>query len=136
MKRYKVIDNSSCGTHQVLTVVRTCCGISSQREVFRAAPIIPVGTIINVYEMYLKDIGMKTELAQSYKVDGKYYMDLFYAPINQSGIVKYCNSFCFLDGLRFNWDIARILRQRNISPSCNKYTNLRLFLSEMPPKTL
>ena len=80
---------------------------------------------------------MNQEVACSYKLGDKYYVDLAHEPIislhggvaaNNKIARDFYKNISFMDSVRLNHDIARVLLQRRIMPSIFKTNNLRMFL--------
>ena len=92
-------------------------------------PKIPVGTKIKVYETAKKD-PLSSTMVYSYKINGKRFVSIDYAPQITYAIEKFWSKLSFLDGARLHREIKQALRQRGISPAFSKITNLRLLLSD------
>lgn len=93
------------------------------------------GDVIKVYRTNDKFLPM--EYACSYKLGGKHYVELAGEPIhiigdekllNDYGVREFYDKLSFMDGVRLNHDIARVLWQRKIIPSIFWKNNLRMFL--------
>ncbi|MBR6598553.1 MAG: hypothetical protein IKL37_05775 [Alphaproteobacteria bacterium] len=92
-------------------------------------PKIPVGTKIKVYETANKD-PLPITMAYSYKINGKRFVSIDYAPQTMYAIKEFWSQLSFLDGVRLHREIKQQLRRRGISPAFSKITNLRLFLGD------
>lgn len=121
-------------------VVRRPDGVLCARSVYNMRGMFKPGDIIKVYKTNDKDAVLNLEVACSYKLGNKYYVDLKQVPIiclhsgvmvHDSGVRDFYKNIKFMDSMRLNRDIARVLWQRGIMPSLSKITNLRLFLGDV-----
>lgn len=130
MKEFTVIENLGVHAfHQDLNVRRPD-NTELKTVVGRSMPVFKAGDKIKIYESNSKYLPI--ELARSYKLNGRRYIDLQMQPRTDSGIAKIYKDLSFFDAVRLNWDIVQALCQRRIMPTLSKYTNMRLFLAELP----
>lgn len=131
MEKYYVTEND---THHDLAF---CQNIKAQNKAQKTKHIIlqhsistiPVGTKIKVYETANKD-PLPLTMAYSYKINGKRFVSIDYAPQTMYAIEKFWSQLSFLDGVRLHREIKQELRQRGISPAFSKNSNLRLLLGD------
>lgn len=130
MKKFTVVENLGDYAFTQELKVRNLDGEVSQILVGRSMPLFKPGDKVKVYETKNKYIPF--EVARSYKVKGTTYVDLQIQPRTSLGIREIYEGLSFLDGVRLNHDVVRVLCQRGIFPSLSKYTNMRLLLAELP----
>ena len=131
MEKYYVTEND---THHDLAF---CQNIKAQNKDQKtkdiilqySIPPIPVGTKIKVYETANKE-PLPLTMAYSYKINGKRFVSIDYAPQTMYAIEKFWSKLSFLDGVRLHREIKQALRRRGISPAFSKNTNLRLLLGD------
>ena len=131
MEKYYVTEND---THHDLAF---CQNIKAQNKDKKtkdiilqySMPKIPVGTKIKVYETANKD-PLPLTMAYSYKINGKRFVSIDYAPQTTYAIKEFWSKLSFLDGVRLHREIKQQLRRCGISPAFSKITNLRLFLGD------
>lgn len=85
-----------------------------------------VGDVVKVFRS--RDTGL--DLAYSYTLDGKQYVELTYTPLSNASINAFYDKCTFWDAFLLNRDIKRVLKQREIKPTWNKANNLRMFLRD------
>ena len=94
-----------------------------------STPKIPVGTKVKVYETADKEPFPLT-MAYSYKINGKRFISIDWAPQTTYAIEDFWSKLGFLDSVRMHRDVKQKLRQRGFSPAFSKNTNLRLLLGD------
>ena len=106
-----------------------------KRHCMNTQGLFEPGDVIKVYKTNHEMLPM--ECACSYKLGGKYYVELAMKPmhfiageeiLSNYGVRKFYDQLSFMDGVRLNHDIVRVLRQRKIRPSIFWENNLRMFL--------
>ena len=106
-----------------------------RRHCMNTKGLFEPGDVIKVYKTNDKFLPM--ECACSYKLGGKHYVELAMKPIhfiageeilNDYGVREFYDKLSFMDGVRLNHDIARVLWQSKIIPSIFWENNLRMFL--------
>lgn len=132
MIKYIVNANMSNGQdieHQDLDVIKTSNGrLYTNMNIPRGKPLLKKGDAIKVYRTNYTF--RPIDVAYSYKINGKRYVDLLQQPNTHFAEKTFYNLLGFWDAFRLNLDIAQVLRQRDINPSFNRVTNLKLFLRE------
>ena len=130
MKTYTVITNYDTTTPYPLFQKVTLSDKAGNKrtESINNANSIPTGTKIVFYE-YKKSGFIRLETAYSYKINGTQYIQLNQTPITHDAIKKFWANMGCIDRVYLHRDIKKVLRQRKITPTLNRNTNLLLFLN-------
>ena len=144
MEKHIVIKNKTVMTDDVRLrplgqnlIVRSPDGKLYKRYCYNTVAFFKPGDVIKVYKTNNAEPIFNIEVACSYNLGGKHYVDLSREPlvllhsgvmINDSALRDFYNDLSFVDSVRVNHDIARVLLQRRIMPSIFKTNNLRMFL--------
>ena len=104
-------------------------GLTKCAAMHHSIPKIPVGTMVKVYETANKE-PLPLTMAYSYKINGKRFITIDWAPQTTYAIGEFWSKLGFWDGVRLHRDIKQELRRRGISPAFSKNTNLRLLLGD------
>ncbi len=132
MIKYIVKANMSEGqdiTRQDLDVINKSNGrLYTNMNIPRGTPLLKKGDTIKVYRTNYTF--KPVDVAYSYKINGKRYVDLLQLPNTHLAEKTFYNLLGFWDAFKLNQDIAQVLRQRDIKPSFDWVTNLKLFLHE------
>lgn len=104
-------------------------GLTKCVVLHHSTPKIPVGTKVKVYETANKEPFPLT-MAYSYKINGKRFISIDWAPQTTYAIEDFWSKLGFWDGVRLHRDVKQKLRQRGIFPAFSKNTNLRLLLGD------
>ena len=106
-----------------------------RRHCMNTKGLFEPGDVIKVYKTNHETLPM--ECACSYKLGGKYYVEIPLEPshfvvgetiLSNYGVREFYDQLSFMDGVRLNHDIARVLWQKKIIPSIFWQNNLRMFL--------
>lgn len=128
MKTYTVITNYDIYPDSLFQNVLLKDKAGRERtESINNANLIPTGTKVFFYE-YKKSSFIRLETAYSYKINGKQYIQLNQTPRIHTAIKHFWANMGYIDRIRLHRDIKKVLRQRKITPTLNRNTNLLLFL--------
>ena len=130
MKTYTVITNYDTTTPYPLFQKVTLSDKAGNKrtESINNANSIPTGTKIVFYE-YKKSSFVRLETAYSYKINGTQYIQLNQTPKTHDAIKKFWANMGCIDRVCLHRDIKKVLRQRKITPTLNRNTNLLLFIN-------
>lgn len=129
MKTYTVITNYDIHPDSLFQNVLLKNNAGHKRtESINNANLIPTGTKVFFYE-YKKSSFIRPETAYSYKINGTQYIQLNQTPQTHDAIKKFWANMGCIDRVCLHRDIKKVLRQRKITPTLNRNTNLLLFLS-------
>ena len=118
-------------------VVTAPDGKKYNRSCMNMDALFKPGDVIKVYTTNDKFLPM--EYACSYKLGGRFFVELQQPPVyflrgaqdlSDSGVRGFYSKLGFVDAVRLNYDIARVLWQRRIMPSIFWQNNLRMFLQQ------
>ncbi|MBQ2844437.1 MAG: hypothetical protein IJE79_00235 [Alphaproteobacteria bacterium] len=129
MKTYTVITNYDLYPDSLFQNVLLKDKAGRERtESINNANLIPTGTKVFFYE-YKKPSFIRLETAYSYKINGKQYIQLNQTPGTHTAIKHFWANMGCIDRICLHHDIKKVLRQRKITPTLNRNTNLLLFLN-------
>lgn len=129
MKTYTVITNYDIYPDSLFqnVILKDKAG-RERKESINNANLIPTGTKIVFYE-YKKSSFIRLETAYSYKINGTQYIQLNQTPRTHTEIKQFWANMGHIDRICLHHDIKKVLRQRKITPTLNRNTNLLLFLN-------
>ena len=127
MKKFYVIENEKPNFYHQDLIVRDRQGNTHTQMIYRSEPQIPTGTKIKEYRC--NDF-VALNMATSYKIKGKRYIDIHRFPQSQSAIKSFWQDLSFFDRIVLNAELMQALLQRGIMPTLSKNTNLRLFTTD------
>ena len=146
MEKHIVVDNKTWHSDEAQLpplkqniVVRGPDGVLRARSVYNVRGMFKRGDIIKVYKTDKKDSALNQEVACSYKLGDKYYVDLAQEPIislhggvaaNNKIARDFYKNISVMDSVRLNHDVARVLWQNGMVPSLSRFDNLRMFLED------
>ncbi|MBR5153182.1 MAG: hypothetical protein IKW57_00070 [Alphaproteobacteria bacterium] len=127
MKKYQAIKTDNHAPFCQIVTIQNNVGETRVITLGQSIAAVPVGTTFKVYETMNKE-PFPLEIAHSYKIDGKRFVNIPHQPTTMDGIKRFWTQLGFWDGVRLQLDIGQALHRQKIVPAFNKNTNLYLLL--------
>ena len=128
MKKYQAIKTDNHAPFCQIVTIQNNVGETRVITLGQSIAAVPVGTTFKVYETMNKE-PFPLEIAHSYKIDGKRFVNIPLQPITMDGIKRFWTQLSFWDSIRLQLDINQALHRQKIAPAFNKNTNLYLLLA-------